>query len=151
METEESRAIVNNSDDDLMRILNREFDWFTESELDLYPEKYRAEIEQLNELIYETVNDGVYRAGFATSQRAYEQAVYPLFETLDQLEARLSVRRYLFGDSPLETDWRLFVSLIRSMRFTMAISNATSAGSLITRACAVIFVIFTRLMESPRP
>jgi glutathionyl-hydroquinone reductase len=109
----ESRAIVNNSDDDLMRILNSEFNSFTDSELDLYPEKHRAEIDQLNELIYETVNDGVYRAGFATSQRAYEQAVYPLFETLDQLDARLSVRRYLFGDSPLETDWRLFVSLIR--------------------------------------
>jgi putative glutathione S-transferase len=109
----EKRVIVNNSDDDLMRILNREFDSYTDSDLDLYPEKYRADIDRLNELIYETVNDGVYRAGFATSQTAYEQAVYPLFETLDQLDARLSTRRYLFGDSPLETDWRLFVTLIR--------------------------------------
>jgi glutathionyl-hydroquinone reductase len=109
----EKRVIVNNSDDDLMRILNREFESYTDSDLDLYPEKHRAEIDRLNELIYETVNDGVYRAGFATSQTAYEQAVYPLFETLDQLDARLSARRYLFGDSPLETDWRLFVSLIR--------------------------------------
>ena len=109
----ERRAIVNNSDDDLMRIFNREFDSFTGSELDLYPEQHRAEIDRLNELIYETVNDGVYRAGFATSQTAYEQAVYSLFETLDQLDARLSARRYLFGDSPLETDWRLFVTLIR--------------------------------------
>jgi putative glutathione S-transferase len=64
-------------------------------------------------LIYETVNDGVYRAGFATTQSAYEQAAYALFETLDQLDARLSERRYLFGDLPLETDWRLFVTLIR--------------------------------------
>ena len=109
----EKRLIVNNSDDDLMRIFNSEFDSFTGSDLDLYPEKHRAEIDQLNHLIYETVNDGVYRAGFATSQTAYEQAVYPLFETLDQLDARLSGRRYLFGDSPLETDWRLFVTLIR--------------------------------------
>ena len=109
----EKRVIVNNSDDDLMRILNREFDSYTDSDLDLYPEKHRAEIDRLNELIYETVNNGVYKAGFATSQTAYEQAVYPLFETLDQLDARLSTRRYLFGDSPLETDWRLFVTLIR--------------------------------------
>jgi glutathionyl-hydroquinone reductase len=109
----ESRVIVNNSDDDLMRIFNSEFDAFTETRLDLYPQKHRSEIERLNELIYETVNDGVYRAGFATSQKAYERAVYPLFETLDQLDARLSDRRYLFGDSPLETDWRLFVTLIR--------------------------------------
>jgi glutathionyl-hydroquinone reductase len=109
----ESQAIVNNSDDDLMRIFNSEFGSFTDSGLDLYPEKYRAEIDSLNELIYETVNNGVYRAGFATSQTAYEQAVYPLFATLDQLEARLSGRRFLFGDSPLETDWRLFVTLIR--------------------------------------
>ena len=109
----ERRVIVNNSDDDLMRIFNSEFDSFTGSDLDLYPEKHRAEIDQLNHLIYETVNDGVYRAGFATSQTAYEQAVYSLFETLDQLDARLSGRRYLFGGSPLETDWRLFVTLIR--------------------------------------
>jgi glutathionyl-hydroquinone reductase len=105
--------IVNNSDDDLMRILNREFNSFTKSDLDLYPVEHRAEIDRLNELIYETVNDGVYRAGFATSQGAYEQAAYALFETLDQLEGSLSDRRYLFGDLPLETDWRLFVTLIR--------------------------------------
>jgi glutathionyl-hydroquinone reductase len=109
----QSHVIVNNSDDDLMRIFNTEFDSFADRDVDLYPEKHRAEIDRLNELIYETVNDGVYRAGFATSQKAYEQAVYPLFETLDQLETRLSVQRYLFGNLPLETDWRLFVTLIR--------------------------------------
>src|SRR3984957_7268389 len=73
--------IVNNSDDDLMRILNSEFNSFTESKLDLYPVEHRSEIDQLNELIYENVNDGVYRAGFATAQRAYERAAYSLFET----------------------------------------------------------------------
>jgi len=105
--------IVNNSDDDLLRILNKEFSAFTKSDLDLYPAKHRAAIDELNELIYENVNDGVYRAGFATTQNAYEQAAYSLFETLDQLDGMLSDRRYLFGDLPLETDWRLFVTLIR--------------------------------------
>jgi putative glutathione S-transferase len=109
----QTKKIVNNSDDDLLRILNSEFNSFTKNNLDLYPVEHRAEIDELNELIYETVNDGVYRAGFATTQSAYEQAAYVLFETLDQLDARLSERRYLFGDLPLETDWRLFVTLIR--------------------------------------
>jgi putative glutathione S-transferase len=105
--------IVNNSDDDLMRILNSEFNSLTTSKLDLYPAEHRSEIDRLNELIYENVNDGVYRAGFATTQSAYEQAAYSLFETLDRLDAILSDRRYLLGDSPVETDWRLFVTLIR--------------------------------------
>jgi glutathionyl-hydroquinone reductase len=109
----QKRMIVNNSDDDLMRIFNSEFDAFTDSDIDLYPAAYRSEIDQLNTLIYETVNDGVYRAGFATSQRAYEKAAFALFDTLDGLEARLSKQRYLFGDSILETDLRLFVTLIR--------------------------------------
>ena len=105
--------IVNNSDDDLLRILNQEFNSFTKSELDLYPVQHRSAIDQLNELIYENVNNGVYRAGFATAQGAYEKAAYSLFETLDRLDRRLSDRRYLFGELPLETDWRLFVTLIR--------------------------------------
>jgi glutathionyl-hydroquinone reductase len=109
----ETGKIVTNSDDDLLRILNSEFNSFTKSDLDLYPPEHRSGIDRLNELIYENVNDGVYRAGFATTQRAYEQAAYALFETLDQLDGMLSDRRYLFGSSPLETDWRLFVSLIR--------------------------------------
>jgi glutathionyl-hydroquinone reductase len=109
----ETGKIVNNSDDDLLRILNSEFNLFTKSDLDLYPAEHRAAIDRLNELIYENVNDGVYRAGFATAQRAYEQAAYSLFATLDQLDGMLSDRRYLFGDLPLETDWRLFVTLIR--------------------------------------
>ena len=105
--------IVSNSDDDLMRMLNVEFNAFTKSDLDLCPAEHRAEIDRLNELIYENVNDGVYRAGFATSQRAYEKAAYSLFAILDHIEAILSRRRYLFGDDSLETDWRLFVTLIR--------------------------------------
>ena len=73
----------------------------------------RAEMEALNELIYETVNNGFYRAGFATRQASYEAAAREVFETLDRLEERLSTRRYLIADHPVETDWRLFVTLIR--------------------------------------
>ena len=109
----ESRRIVSNSDDDLMRMFNSAFNGLGASAIDLYPKEHRAEIEQLNQLIYETVNNGVYRAGFATTQSAYESAVIPLFQTLDLLEDRLSKKRYLFGNVPLETDWRLFVTLVR--------------------------------------
>jgi len=109
----EEKRIVSNSDDDLMRIFNSAFNDLGASKLDLYPKEHRAEIDELNQLIYETVNNGVYQAGFATTQKAYEKAVVPLFETLDQLEARLSHTRFLFGDTPLETDWRLFVTLVR--------------------------------------
>jgi putative glutathione S-transferase len=109
----QTRRIINNSDDDLLRILNDEFNAFTTSDLDLCPMKHRSAIDRLNALIYENVNDGVYRAGFATAQSAYEEAAYSLFDTLDQLDGMLSERRYLLGDLPLETDWRLFVTLIR--------------------------------------
>jgi putative glutathione S-transferase len=105
--------IVTNSDDDLMRILNRSFNEFARKAIDLCPPEHQEEIDQLNVSIYETVNNGVYRAGFATTQQAYEKAVYPLFATLDQLDRRLADRRYLIGKIPLETDWRLFVTLIR--------------------------------------
>lgn len=108
-----TKRIVTNSDDDLMRIFNSEFDRFTNSTLDLYPEDLREEIDDLNDFIYENVNDGVYRAGFATSQHAYERAVRRLFNALDRLDTRLASRRYLFGAEFVETDWRLFVTLIR--------------------------------------
>ena len=109
----ETKRIVSNSDDDIMRMFNRAFDGLTVSMEDFYPEALRAEIDQLNAEIYEQVNDGVYRAGFATTQRAYEQAVRRLFEALDGLEARLAGRRYLLGAKLVETDWRLFVTLVR--------------------------------------
>ncbi len=109
----ETKRIVSNSDDDLMRMFNREFDRHTASTLDLYPAELRQDIDALNASIYETINDGVYRAGFATSQRPYERAVRRLFEALDQLEGRLADRRYLFGPRFVETDWRLFVTLVR--------------------------------------
>jgi len=105
--------IVSNSDDDIMRMFNSEFNRFTDSTLDLYPAGLRSEIDQLNDTVYEDINNGVYRAGFATSQRAYEGAVRRLFDALGRLEARLGDRRYLFGPEFVETDWRLFVTLIR--------------------------------------
>jgi len=108
----QTKRIVSNSDDDIMRMFETEFSRFA-NDLDLYPSARRHEIDELNELIYETVNDGVYRAGFATSQRPYERAAYAVFGTLDALENRLETRRFLFGSQPLETDWRLFVTLIR--------------------------------------
>lgn len=109
----ETERIVSNSDDDIMRMFETEFDAYGDAGLNLYPAKLRGEIDSLNELLYETVNDGVYRAGFATSQHAYEAGAYRLFETLDAMEERLTSRRYLFGSQPVESDWRFFVTLIR--------------------------------------
>lgn len=108
-----TKRIVSNSDDDIMRMFECEFNASSTNDLDLYPAAHRAEIDRLNAWIYETLNDGVYRAGFATAQRAYEEAAYRVFETLDELESRLGARRYLFGQTPLETDWRTFVTLVR--------------------------------------
>ncbi|MBI4001141.1 MAG: glutathione S-transferase family protein [Nitrospira defluvii] len=108
-----THKIVTNSDDDLMRIFNGEFNRFTDSTLDLYPASLRPEIDALNTFIYETINDGVYRAGFATLQQAYGRAAHRLFDALDQLEVRLRDRRYLFGAQFVESDWRLFVTLLR--------------------------------------
>ncbi len=108
-----TNRIVSNSDDDLMRIFNSEFDRFTDSKVDLYPAPLRPAIDELNGFIYENINDGVYRAGFATSQQAYERAAHRLFEALDRLETRLRDRRYLFGPQLVESDWRLFVTLLR--------------------------------------
>ena len=108
-----TKRIVTNSDDDLLRMFNSEFNEFTTSTIDLYPNELRKDIDALNEFIYENVNDGAYRAGFATSQRVYEKAVLRLFDALDQLEKRLADHRFLFGPRFVETDWRLFVTLIR--------------------------------------
>ena len=109
----ETKRIVSNSDDDIMRMFNWEFNRLTDSSIDLYPEDLRNEIDELNTYIYENVNNGVYRAGFATAQRAYDRAARRLFEALDVLDARLATQRYLFGSRIVETDWRLFVTLIR--------------------------------------
>ena len=109
----QSQRIVSNSDDDIMRMFETEFDALGDGSLDLYPIALRSEIDALNEAIFTAVNDGVYKAGFATSQAAYEEAARALFAMLDRLDARLETRRYLFGERPVETDWRLFVTLVR--------------------------------------
>ncbi len=108
-----TKKIISNADDDIMRMINQAFHQFTDSRIDLYPNDLRVQIDELNAFVYENVNNGVYRAGFATTQEAYEQAVKQLFEALDQLETRLSTQRYLFGARIVETDWKLFVTLIR--------------------------------------
>jgi putative glutathione S-transferase len=108
-----TKRIVSNSDDDIMRMFETEFEALAGNHVDFYPEQCRAEIDRTNEWLYQTVNDGVYRAGFATKQSAYEAAAYRLFDSLDELEQRLSTRRFLFGAAPVESDWRLFVTLVR--------------------------------------
>jgi glutathionyl-hydroquinone reductase len=105
--------IVSNADDDIMRMLNREFDAFADKKLDLYPEALREEIDQLNDRIYARVNNGVYEAGFASTQKAYERSVWNLFQTLDELDELLGKKRYLTGNTLTEADWRLFPTLIR--------------------------------------
>jgi putative glutathione S-transferase len=109
----QTHTIVNNESSDIIRMFNREFDEITHELTDYYPEPLAAEIDELNRRIYETVNDGVYRAGFATTQSAYESAVQTLFESLDWIEERLQRGRYLIGDLITEADWRLFPTLVR--------------------------------------
>lgn len=105
--------IVNNSEDDICRMFSEAFSGFGRSDVDLFPSRIADEQNALSAFIYETINNGVYRAGFASRQAAYERAVGKLFAALDQLEERLASSRYLFGAQAVETDWRLFCTLIR--------------------------------------
>lgn len=109
----QKNTIVTNESPEIIRMFNSAFDGVGAKAGDYYPEKLRGEIDTLNERIYDTVNNGVYKSGFATTQEAYEEAVVPLFETLDFLEQRLSESRYLIGDQITEADWRLFTTLVR--------------------------------------
>ncbi len=106
-------TIVNNESAELMRMLNSAFDAWGDASLDFYPGPLRGEIDEVNAFVYERVNNGVYKAGFATSQQAYEDAVERLFEALDELEDRLGRQRYLVGERLTEADWRLFTTLLR--------------------------------------
>lgn len=107
------RTIVNNESSEIIRMLNSAFDAFTNVRTDYYPADLRDAIDRVNDLVYTTVNNGVYRAGFATSQEAYEQAARALFVTFDQLEDQLSRQRYVAGPQITEADWRLFTTLVR--------------------------------------
>ncbi|MGH7954113.1 MAG: glutathione S-transferase family protein, partial [Limisphaerales bacterium] len=109
----QTRQIVNNSEDDICRMFDGMFNQFGDAAVDLFPTDIVNEQDGLSTFIYENVNSGVYKAGFATTQTAYEKAVRMLFAALDELEERLRNRRYLFGSRIVETDWRLFCSLIR--------------------------------------
>jgi glutathionyl-hydroquinone reductase len=109
----EKETIVNNESAEIIRMLNSAFDRVGARGPDLYPEPLRAAIDAINDLVYETVNNGVYRAGFATTQDAYEEAATALFGTLDELDARLARQRYLVGERLTEADVRLFTTLVR--------------------------------------
>jgi glutathionyl-hydroquinone reductase len=107
------KTIVNNESSEIIRMLNSSFNALSNNRADYYPRALRTEIDKLNEQIYSNVNNGVYRAGFATSQAAYEEAFRGLFDTLDDMELRLSQHRYLTGNTMTEADWRFFCTLIR--------------------------------------
>lgn len=111
----QKQTIASNESAEIIRMFNSAFDDLdgVNAELDFYPEALRAQIDEVNERIYHTVNNGVYKAGFATAQDKYEDAYHELFRSLDWLEERLSDRRYLVGQQLTEADWRLFTTLIR--------------------------------------
>jgi glutathionyl-hydroquinone reductase len=109
----EMHRIVNNSEDDICRMFNGAFRELGNSSIDLFPNDLETEHAKLAAFIYDYVNNRVYRAGFATTQRVYEKHCRALFYALDELEDRLATRRYLLGDRALEADWRLFCTLVR--------------------------------------
>ncbi len=109
----QQKTIVNNESSEIIRMLNEAFNDLTGNQADYYPQELRSEIDAVNEDVYSNVNNGVYKAGFATTAEAYEDAFRALFETLDRLDSRLASQRYLVGDRLTEADWRLFTTLVR--------------------------------------
>lgn len=109
----QQKTIINNESSEIIRIFNNGFDRITGNSLDFYPEYLRPGIDKINEYVYHRVNNGVYKAGFATTQSAYESACRELFETLDWLDGHLGKNHYLVGNQLTEADWRLFTTLIR--------------------------------------
>lgn len=107
------KTIVNNESAEIIRMFNGAFDAFGDPSIDFYPKALRSEIDAVNAFVYDNINNGVYKAGFATTQEAYEEAFDALFDALDEIEARLSRQRYLVGDRLTEADWRLFTTLVR--------------------------------------
>ena len=108
-----THTIVSNESADIIRMLNSAFNAFADASVDHYPPELHAEIDRINTFVYENINNGVYRCGFASSQIAYQRAFDRLFNALDWIEARLARQPYLIGDTPTEADWRLFTTLIR--------------------------------------
>ncbi len=109
----QQNTIVSNESAEIIRMFNSAFDALTGSTDDFYPKEFRDEIDEVNALVYDTVNNGVYKAGFATTQEAYEENAVKVFETLDLLEKRLEDKRFLLGSRQTEADWRLFTTLVR--------------------------------------
>lgn len=109
----QTQSIVSNESSDIIRMFNSAFNGLTGNDRDYYPEELRAQIDTINERVYDAINNGVYRAGFAGSQQAYEKAYYQLFDALDWVEDILARERYLAGAVLTEADWRLFTTLIR--------------------------------------
>ncbi|PSW67406.1 glutathione-dependent reductase [Photobacterium leiognathi subsp. mandapamensis] len=107
------QTIVSNESADIIRMLNSAFDNVGAVKRDFYPQALRQQIDELNDFVYANINNGVYRAGFATTQEAYDEAVIALFDALEVIEQRLSTQRYLLGDHITEADWRLFTTLVR--------------------------------------
>ena len=107
------QTIVNNESSEIIRMLNSAFDAFGNADVDFYPEALREQIDEINEPVYNNINNGVYRAGFAQTQEAYDRAFDRLFNTMDELEDKLSRQRYLVGKQITEADWRLFTTLVR--------------------------------------
>ena len=107
------RTIVNNESSEIIRMLNSAFAAFTDERTDYYPPELRGEIDRINAVVYENINNGVYRTGFAVTQEAYEEAFRQVFAALDEIEARLSRQRFLVGNRMTEADWRLFTTLVR--------------------------------------
>jgi putative glutathione S-transferase len=109
----QQNTIVSNESAEIIRMFNSAFDSLTGSTNDFYPREFRDEIDEVNALVYDTVNNGVYKAGFATTQEAYEESAVKVFETLELLEKRLEDKRFLLGSRQTEADWRLFTTLVR--------------------------------------
>ena len=108
-----TNTIVNNESAEIIRMMNSAFDKYTDVKTDFYPFELRNQIDELNQFVYDNINNGVYKAGFATTQKAYEKAFDALFEALDTIETRLESQAYLVGNVLTEADWRLFTTLIR--------------------------------------
>jgi putative glutathione S-transferase len=108
-----TRTIVSNESSEIMRMFNGAFGGLAKNDIDLYPAALREEIDRTNTFVYDTINNGVYRCGFATSQQAYESAFERLFSALDRVEQQLGERPYLVGEAATEADWRLFTTLVR--------------------------------------
>jgi putative glutathione S-transferase len=109
----QTQSIVNNESADIIRMLNTRFNEFSDHRHDYYPQALQSEIDEINDYVYDNINNGVYKAGFATTQAAYERAFNGLFTALDEIEARLENQPYLVGEYLTEADWRLFTTLIR--------------------------------------